>query len=99
MPCGRGRCTADRGGHWQAPETSGRGCYTHGQAECMWLRRATEGHEYRGTGEGRPLRARGKGGHASTHPRQTHPEKGCLDAGDVDGMRERTEERREMKGK
>jgi hypothetical protein len=31
---------------------------------------------------------RGKDGHASTHPRQTRPEKECLDAGDADGMRE-----------
>ena len=51
---------------------------------------------------------RGKEGHTSTHPRQTHPEKECLDADDADGMREeererkmkeRIEERREMKGR
>jgi hypothetical protein len=57
-PCGRGRCTAGRGGHWQAPDTSGR--YTYGQAERMWLRRATEGHGCGGTGEGGPLRATDK---------------------------------------
>ena len=49
---------------------------------------------------------RGKEGHTSTHPRQTHPEKECLDTDDADGMREeererkrkeRIEERRERK--
>ena len=54
---GRRRCTAGRGGHRQAPDTSGR--YTYGQVEYeyMWLRRTTEGRGYGGTGEGRPLRA------------------------------------------
>ena len=33
---------------------------TCGQAECMWSRRATEGHGHGGTGEGKPLRATDK---------------------------------------
>ena len=46
------------GGHWQAPVASRR--YACGQAENMWLRRATEGYGCGGTGERRPLCATDK---------------------------------------
>ena len=40
---------------------------------------------------------RGKEGHASTHPRQTHPEKECLDTDDADGMREEEREKKKCR--